>query len=94
MAFVRVLIISVSAILVSGYAEAAESVVKLNVEAMICGADPHIIRQSLRALPGVKDVKISLDDKTASVNFDDAKITVDQMVIAVGAAGYVSRPVQ
>lgn len=94
MTAIRVLVCSVCLALKIGSAQAAENVVKLSIEAMICGADPHIIRQTLRALPGVKDVKISLEDKTASVDFDDAIATVDQMVIAVGTAGYVSRPVR
>ncbi len=73
---------------------AGDGAVTLSVETMICGPDPHIIQQSLRALPGVHDVAISLESRTASVSFDDTQTSVDAIQEAVAAAGYASHPVK
>lgn len=81
----------VSAIfLMSHTAIAGERAVTLVVETMICGADPHIIKRSLSALPGVSNVAISLEKKTATVTFDDRSTTVDDMLIATASAGYAA----
>ena len=73
-------------------AMAAEKTVTLQVESMICGPDPHIIKSSLAAVHGVSDVKISLEKKTAIVTFDDKNTVVNDLVVAVGQSGYSSIP--
>lgn len=69
---------------------AAEKQIVIDVATMVCGPDPHNIKNTLAALTGVSDVKISLSDKTATVKFDDQKSTVDQMMAAMAGAGYAS----
>jgi copper chaperone CopZ len=69
---------------------AAEKQIVIDVTTMVCGPDPHNIKNTLAALTGVTDVRISLADKTATVNFDDQKSTVDQMLSAMAGAGYAS----
>jgi periplasmic mercuric ion binding protein len=69
---------------------AAEHNVTLDVATMVCGPDPHNIKNTLAALAGVKDVKISLETKTAIVTFDDQKSSIDQMLSAMASAGYAS----
>jgi periplasmic mercuric ion binding protein len=69
---------------------AAEKQVVIDVATMVCGPDPHNIKNTLAAHSGVSEVKISLADKTATVKFDDQKSTVDQMLSAMAGAGYAS----
>lgn len=69
---------------------ATEKEIVLDVATMMCGPDPHNIRNTLSSLTGVSDVKISLADKTATVKFDDQKSTIDQMRAAMAGAGFAS----
>ena len=69
---------------------AADHTVTLDVSTMVCGPDPHNIKNTLAALTGVSSVQISLEQKTATVTFDDQKSTIDQMLSAMAGAGYAS----
>ncbi|MFL5259944.1 MAG: mercury resistance system periplasmic binding protein MerP [Hyphomicrobiales bacterium] len=80
------------ALLAGPAAFAAEQTVTLAVENMTCVACPHIVKGSLAAVPGVINVVISLDDKTATVTYDDAKVTVPVLISATTNAGYPSAP--
>ncbi len=69
---------------------AAEKSVTLAVENMTCVACPHIVKGSLSAVQGVRDVVVSFEDKTATVTFDDAEVTVPVLISATTNAGYPS----
>ena len=71
---------------------AAEMTVTLAVENMTCTACPHIVKGSLVAVPGVSQVAISFEDKTATVTYDDAKAAIPTLVRATTDAGYPSAP--
>jgi mercuric ion binding protein len=71
---------------------AAEKTVTLAVENMTCTACPHIVKGSLAAVPGVSNVAISFEDKTATVTYDDAKAAIPALVRATTGAGYPSAP--
>ncbi len=77
--------------LISGGALAAESTVRLKVDNMYCATCPIAVRQSLKAVPGVGDVKVSMADKDAVVVFDDVKTTTAALVQATTNAGFPSR---
>jgi copper chaperone CopZ len=51
---------------------------------------PHVIKQSLAAVPGVINVTVSDKTKTAAVTFDDTKADVKALTEATTAAGYPS----
>ena len=59
---------------------------KLEVSGMSCGHCVHAVREALASVPGVsvKDVKVG----SATVNFDETKTTVGDLVDAVSDAGY------
>ena len=61
---------------------AAEKTVTLAVENMTCAACPHIVKGSLAAVPGVTNVVVSFEDKTAFVTYDDAKTAIPALVRA------------
>jgi periplasmic mercuric ion binding protein len=69
---------------------AGETTVTLAVRNWYCGACPHVIKQSLVAVPGVINVTVSDKTKTAAVTFDDTKVDVNALTQATTAAGYPS----
>ena len=73
-------------------ANAADRTVTLAVQNMYCAACPHTVKASLQAVPGVKAVSVSFENKTAVVTFDDAKTNVKALTTATTNAGYPSSP--
>jgi periplasmic mercuric ion binding protein len=71
---------------------AADRTVTLAVNNMDCAACPSIVKGSLEAVPGVAKVAVSYKDRTATVNYDDAKADVNQLTSATTKAGYPSAP--
>lgn len=59
---------------------------KLEVAGMSCGHCVHAVREALTALPGVKVEGVSIG--SASVSYDETKVTVGELVDAVSDAGY------
>ena len=79
-------------LIASSPAFAAEKTVTLAVQHMTCAACPRTVKASLQAVPGVTNVAVSAEDKTAVVTFDDSKAQVDALVKATTNAGYPSAP--
>lgn len=77
---------------IASNALAAERTVTLAVQNMYCAACPHTVRASLQAVPGVERVVVSVQQKTATVTYDDAKTNVRALTAATGNAGYPSAP--
>ena len=77
-------------VLTAGAGFAAEKTVTLAVENMFCASCPYIVKQSLAAVPGVKEVKVSFEKKTAVVTFDDAMTNVEALTDATFDSGYPS----
>src|ERR1700720_4785161 len=69
---------------------AGESTVTLAVRNWYCAACPHVIKQSLAAVPGLINVTVSDKTKTASVTFEDTKTDVKSLTQATAEAGYPS----
>jgi mercuric ion binding protein len=79
-------------VLAASAAFAAEKTVTLAVQHMTCAACPRTVKASLQAVPGVTNVAVSAEDKTAVVTYDDSKAGVDALVRATANAGYPSAP--
>ena len=79
-------------LLASSSAFAAEKTITLAVQQMTCAACPGTVKKSLLNVPGVTNVAVSAEDKTAVVTFDDSKTQVDALVKATTNAGYPSAP--
>jgi mercuric ion binding protein len=71
-----------------GSAVAAPQSAVLHFSNMMCGADPHIIRNALQEIRGVTTVEISLEQRTAVVTFDNAVASYAALKAATGVAGY------
>ena len=81
-------------LLLSTAAAAAERTVTLAVENMYCAACPYIVKQTLAAVPGVSEVEVSYEKKTAVVVFDDDKTNPEALTDATFGIGYPSSVVQ
>ncbi len=73
---------------------AGEASVTLAVDGMTCAACPYIVRQSLAAVPGVKDVKVSFREKTAVVTFDDARTDIEALTNSTFEMGFPSEALE
>jgi len=79
-------------LIASPSAFAAEKTVTLAVKNMYCASCPGTVKKSLLDVPGVTNVAVSAEDKTAVVTFDDSKAEVEALVKATTNAGYPSAP--
>ena len=77
---------------VSSTALGAERTVTLAVQNMTCALCPRTVKASLQHVPGVTNVVVSAEEKTAVVTYDDSKAEVDALVKATTNAGYPSAP--
>ena len=68
--------------------------VTLSVPDMYSPACPVVARKALQKVPGVENVKASLERKEAVVTFDDAKTSVEKLVEATKNAGFPNARVQ
>lgn len=71
-------------------ADSAPQSVTLAVENMTCRACPITVRKSLQKVPGVTDVRVDFDRRTATVTFDPQRTSVEALQRATTNAGYPS----
>jgi mercuric ion binding protein len=69
---------------------ADEQTVTLAVKNMTCASCPYIVKQSLAAVPGVRDVKVSFGKRIAIVTFEDSATTVAALTAATTNRGFPS----
>lgn len=65
--------------------------VTIKVSGMSCGGCVRNVTGVLKALPGVTDAEVSLDDGVAKVSYDPGSVTVDDLRQAVTDAGFDSQ---
>jgi periplasmic mercuric ion binding protein len=71
---------------------AAERTVTFAVDNMTCASCPYIVKTAMSEVPGVVEVTISFEAKTATVAFDDEKTSPDAIATASMNAGYPAHP--
>ncbi len=64
---------------------------RLAVQGMVCGACEQRVRGALNQVPGVQHVSVSAPDALAIVLYDASRTTEDDLILAIGAAGYGAR---
>ncbi len=77
-------------LLSTGPAAAGEQTVTLAVAGMTCASCPYIVKRTLAEVPGVSEVIISFEKKTAVVTFDDAKANLAALTKATEGVGFPS----
>jgi Cu+-exporting ATPase len=61
---------------------------ELSISGMHCSSCEELVHDDLSALPGVSDVHVSQAEGRASLVYDPAKASVDQVLAAIAADGY------
>ena len=59
-----------------------------NVEGMTCAACTVTTKAAIKKLDGIEKIKVSLDDKKAEVQFNDAKTNSDEIKKKIDSVGY------
>ena len=62
--------------------------VEIGVGGMSCQGCVKNVTAVLQALPGVAEVKVTLETGTASIAYDPAKVGVEQLRAAIENAGF------
>ena len=62
--------------------------ITLNITGMSCMHCVAHVEAALKAIKGVKKVKISLENKNALISFVPSAVTPEALVMAVESAGY------
>lgn len=62
--------------------------VTLQVEGMSCSHCQNAVQKAIKSLKGVDEVKVSLADKTAVVNFDESVVSIENIKAAIEDEGY------
>ncbi len=62
--------------------------ITLTVSGMKCGGCENNVSNKLKALDGVLDVNASQQQKTVTVNYDPAKLGVEDLEDAITEAGF------
>lgn len=69
---------------------ATPRVAVLDVQNMACALCPVTVKKSLQDVPGVTQVKVDFDKKTATVTFDADRTSAASLIKATTDAGYPS----
>ncbi|QGJ79357.1 mercuric transport protein periplasmic component (plasmid) [Sinorhizobium meliloti] len=67
---------------------AGERTVTFAVDNMTCASCPYIVKTTMAAVPGVANVTVSFEAKTATVTFDGSRTSTDAIAAASMNAGY------
>ena len=60
----------------------------LGIEGMHCDACVNRLTKVLKALDGVVDAKVSLENKSAEIEYDENELELDDIKQAVSDAGF------
>jgi mercuric ion binding protein len=79
-----------SSVLLSPALMAAEKTIKLSVPGMTCASCPYIVKGSIDALDGIKSVEAVMEDRSATVTYDDTITNLEMITQATANVGYPS----
>lgn len=85
-------VVLISSVAAAHMAFAAQRTLTFAVDNMTCASCPYTVKNSMAAVPGVLQVEVSFEAKTATVTFDDAITNPDAIAEASRNAGYPARP--
>lgn len=74
----------------SSVAMAEEQTIKLSVPDMTCASCPYMVKQAISAVDGIKTVEATMEDRSATVTFDDAITNIEAIQQATAGIGYPS----
>lgn len=62
----------------------------IRIEGMACEHCVKAVTRAVSALPGIMRVTVSLESKTAEVEYDAEQVTLDAIKAAIAEEGYVA----
>jgi len=65
-----------------------DKAIEIKISGMACAGCSGAVEKALSGLEGVSSAKVDLAKKTAYVNYNPAKVSIDGLKKAVEAAGY------
>lgn len=68
--------------------QAGSVVVTIPVEGMVCLACTARVKSTLKAINGVTEVEVSLEDRVARVKYVEGKVSREQLVSSINGLGY------
>lgn len=74
----------------SSMANAAEQTIKLSVPDMTCASCPYMVKQAISAVDGIKFVEATMEDRSATVSFEDTVTSIEAIQQATANIGYPS----
>jgi len=83
-------ILLASAMFSSTMLMAAEQTIKLAVPGMTCVSCPFIVKEAISRVNGIKSVEATMDDRSATVTFDDQITNLEEITRATANVGYPS----
>ena len=60
----------------------------LNIQGMTCGGCVNSVRMALASFPGIGQTDVSLEKGQATIEYDPAQVSPEQLKTAVMDAGY------
>jgi len=79
-----------SAMLFTTASVAADKTIKLSIPDMNCASCPYMVRQAISRVDGIKTAEATMEDRSATVTFDDAVTNVSEIQQATAEIGYPS----
>ena len=67
---------------------AGEQTIKLSVPGMSCASCPYIVKQAISSVDGIKTVEATMEDRSATVTFEDTLASVEVIQQATANVGY------
>ena len=63
-------------------------IVTVPVEGMVCVSCTASVKRALKSIDGVTDVEVSLESRSARVEYIEGKVSPEQLVAAINHLGY------
>lgn len=60
----------------------------LTIQGMTCGGCVNSVQRALAGLPGVRQTEVSLEAGQATIEYDAARVSPEQLKTAIEEAGY------
>ena len=79
-------------VFVAAPAFAAETTMSFDIDNMDCALCPATVRTAMEKVSGVVKAEVDFDSKTATVTFDDARTSPEEIAGASTNAGYPATP--
>ena len=79
-----------AALIASSASPAGEQTVKLSVPGMSCASCPYMVKDAISMVDGIKSVEATMDDRSATVVFDDTVTDIAEIQEATESIGYPS----